>query len=155
MRPTLQEEIRQRKPFGSAEEEATLSIARTSAVLEHAWGEMLKSHGLTVTQYNALRILRGAGEAGLCRNEVRDRLISRVPDATRLLDRMEECGLVSRSREGGDRRYVTSRITSKGLELLARLDPEVAALNRRLLGHLGPGKLRTLIELLEEARHPA
>jgi DNA-binding MarR family transcriptional regulator len=155
MRPTLREEIRQRKPFGSAEEEATLSIARTSAVLEHAWGEMLKEHGLTTTQYNALRILRGAGEAGLSRNEVRDRLISRVPDATRLLDRMEESGLVSRVREGGDRRYVTGRITSKGLDLLARLDPEVSALNRRLLGHLGPGKLRTLIELLEEARHPA
>jgi DNA-binding MarR family transcriptional regulator len=155
MRPTLREEIRQRKPFGTAEEVATLSIARTSAVLEHAWGEMLKEHGLTTTQYNALRILRGAGEAGLSRNEVRDRLISRVPDATRLLDRMEESGLVSRVREGGDRRYVTGRITSKGLDLLARLDPEVSALNRRLLGHLGPGKLRTLIELLEEARHPA
>jgi DNA-binding MarR family transcriptional regulator len=154
MRPTLQEEIRQRKPFGSAEEEAMLSIARTAAALEHAAGEMLKTHGLTTTQYNALRILRGAGEAGLCRNEIRDRLIARVPDATRLLDRLEECGLVSRSREGGDRRYVTSRITPKGLELLGRLDPEVTAMNRRLLGHLGAGKLRALIDLLGEARHP-
>lgn len=154
MRPTLQEEIRQRKPFTSLEEEGTLSIARTAAVFEHAGGDMLKSHGLTPTQYNALRILRGAGEAGLCRNEVRDRLIARVPDATRLLDRLEEVGLVSRSREGGDRRYVTSRITPKGLELLARLDPEVSAMNRRLLGHLGPGKLRMLIDLLGEARHP-
>ena len=154
MPPTLQEEIRQKKPFVSPEEEAMLSIRRTSAVLEHAGGEMLKPHGLTVTQYNALRILRGAGEAGLCRNEIRDRLIAPVPDATRLLDRLEEVGLVSRSREGDDRRFVTSRISTKGLELLARLDPEVAAMNRRLLGHLGPAKLRTLIELLGEARHP-
>jgi DNA-binding MarR family transcriptional regulator len=152
--PTLQEEIRQKKPFGSPEEEAMLSIARTAAVLEHAGGEFLKRHGLTITQYNALRILRGAGEAGLSRNEIRDRLIARVPDATRLLDRLEEVGLVSRSREGEDRRFVTSRISAKGLELLARLDPEVAAMNRRLLGHLDPGKLRTLIELLGEARHP-
>jgi hypothetical protein len=83
MRPTLQEEIRQKKPFVSVEEEAMLSIRRTAAQLEHAGGEVLKDHGLTVTQYNALRILRGAGEAGLCRNDIRDRLIARVPDATR------------------------------------------------------------------------
>ena len=152
--PTLQEEIRQRKPFVSAEEEALLSIARTAAVLEHAAGEVLKKHGLTITQYNTLRILRGAGPEGLCRNEVRDRLIARVPDATRLLDRLEETGLVTRSREGGDRRFVLSRITAAGLELLARLDPEVAAMNRRLLGHLSQGKLRTLVDLLAEARNP-
>ena len=139
--PTLQEEIRQRKPFGSTEEEAMLSIARTAAVLDHAAGEMLKKHGLTPTQYNALRILRGAGAEGLCRNEIRDRLIARVPDATRL-------------REGEDRRFVLSRITEAGLELLAGLDPEVAATNRRLLGHLSQGKLRTLIDLLGEARNP-
>ncbi len=152
--PTLQEEIRQRKPFGSAEEEAMLSIARTAAVLDHAAAEMLKKHGLTPTQYNALRILRGAGAEGLCRNEIRDRLIARVPDATRLLDRLEETGLVTRSREGEDRRFVLSRITRAGLDLLAQLDPEVAAANRRLLGHLSPGKLRTLIDLLGEARNP-
>src|SRR3954447_21417189 len=108
MPPTLQEEIRQRKPFVSTEEEAMLSIARTAAVLDHTAGEMLKKHGLTVTQYNALRILRGAGAEGLCRNEIRDRLIARVPDATRLLDRLEESGLVTRTREGEDRRFVLS-----------------------------------------------
>ncbi|HKU60690.1 MAG TPA: MarR family transcriptional regulator [Gemmatimonadales bacterium] len=150
--PTLQEEIRQRKPFNSAEEEAMLSIARTAAVLEHAAGEVLKQHGLTTTQYNALRILRGAGAEGLCRNEIRDRLISRVPDATRLLDRLEDTGLVTRSREGDDRRFVLTRITPAGLELLGQLDPEVAAMNRRLLGHLTQGKLRSLIDLLGEAR---
>jgi DNA-binding MarR family transcriptional regulator len=151
---TLQEEIRQRKPFVSTEEEAMLSIARTAAVLDHMAGEMLKKHGLTVTQYNALRILRGAGAEGLCRNEIRDRLIARVPDATRLLDRLEESGLVTRTREGEDRRFVLSRITPAGLELLARLDPEVSAMNRRMLGHLSQSKLRTLIELMAEARHP-
>ena len=119
MPPTLQEEIRQRKPFGSAEEEAMLSIARTAAVLEHAAGEMLKKHGLTITQYNALRILRGAGAEGLCRNEIRDRLISRVPDATRLLDRLEDTGLVTRTREGEDRRFVLSRITPAGSTIVS------------------------------------
>lgn len=154
MPQTLREEIRQRKPFGSVEEEAMLSIARTAAVLEHSAGEMLKQHGLTMTQYNALRILRGAGAEGLCRNEIRDRLISRVPDATRLLDRLEDTGLVTRSREGEDRRFVRSRITPAGLDFLARLDPEVAAMNRRLLGHLNQGQLRALIDLLAEARNP-
>src|SRR4029078_830169 len=101
MPPTLQEEIRQRKPFGSGEEEAMLSIARTAAVLEHAAGEMLKKHGLTITQYNALRILRGAGAEGLCRNEIRDRLIARVADAPRLLGPLGGARLVTRRRGSG------------------------------------------------------
>src|SRR3990172_9879074 len=103
---TLQSELRQRKPFSSLEQEAMLSIARTAAQLEHTTAEALKPHGITPTQYNALRILRGAGAEGLCRNEVRDRLLARVPDATRLLDRLEAMGLVLRAREGEDRRFV-------------------------------------------------
>lgn len=152
MSRSLQAELAQRKPFNSAEHEAVLSIARTAAVLEHGMAEALKEHGLTPTQYNALRILRGAGEEGLCRNEVRDRLIARVPDTTRLLDRLAEMGLVVRAREGEDRRFVRTRITRAGLDLIAPLDVVMAALHRRQLGHLGREKLRRLIELLEDAR---
>ena len=154
MPTTLQAELHQSKPFGSLEQEATLSIARTAALLEHGMAEALRPHGLTPTQYNALRILRGAGAEGLCRNEVRDRLIARVPDATRLLDRLEEMGLVVRGREGEDRRFVRARITSAGLDLLARLDSVIDRVHRRQLGHLGERKLRSVIDVLAEARHP-
>jgi DNA-binding MarR family transcriptional regulator len=148
----LKEELKQRKPFASLEQEAVVSIARTSAVLEHETAEAFKPHGITPTQFNALRILRGAEPEGLCRNEVRDRLIARVPDATRLLDRLDEMGLVTRAREGDDRRFVRSRITPAGLALLARLDDVVIDLHRRQLGHLAEPTLRKLIELLGDAR---
>ena len=152
MTSTLQDELKQRRPFGSPEQEAMLSIARTAALLEHATAEALKPHGLTPTQYNALRILRGAEPEGLCRNEVRDRLVARVPDATRLLDRLGEMGLVVRQREGDDRRFVRTRITQAGLDLLEPLDEVLQALHREQLGHLGERKLRTLVALLSEAR---
>jgi len=148
----LQAELQQHKPFSCLEQEAHLSIARTAAVLDHAMAEALRPHDLTPTQYNALRILRGAGEQGLCRNSVRDRLIARVPDATRLLDRLEDMGHVTRVREGEDRRFVRANITRAGLDLLRRLDAEVIASHHRLLGHLGVRKLKALIELLAEAR---
>jgi DNA-binding MarR family transcriptional regulator len=149
----LQAELKQHKPFSCLEQEAHLSIARTAAVLEHALAEALKPHDLTPTQYNALRILRGAGEQGLCRNEVRDRLVARVPDATRLLDRLEEMGYITRIREGDDRRYVRAHLSRSGSELLRRLDDEVVASHHRLLGHLGQRKLKLLTELLAEARN--
>jgi DNA-binding MarR family transcriptional regulator len=152
MTPSLLTELRQRKPFSSLEQEASLSVARTAALLEHGSAEALKPYGLTPTQYNALRILRGAEPEGLCRNEVRDRLIARVPDATRLLERLEEMELVVRAREGDDRRYVRARITGTGLDRLATLDPVILELHRRQLGHLGDRKLRALVELLAEAR---
>jgi DNA-binding MarR family transcriptional regulator len=148
----LRAELKQRKPFVSPEQEALLSLARTAALLDHATAEALKPYRLTPTQYNALRILRGAEPEGLCRNEVRDRLVARVPDATRLLDRLADMGLVVRSREGDDRRFVRARITPAGLDLLRSLDGVVCSLHREQLGHLGRRKLRVLIRLLEEAR---
>ncbi len=148
----LQDEIKQGRPFDSLEQEALLSIERTAAVLMHAFADSLKVHGITPTQYNVLRILRGAGTEGLCRNEIRDRLVAQVPDVTRLLDRMEEGGLVARERAESDRRLVTTRITRDGLTLLKRLDAPVVATHRRQLGHLSPSKLRMLITLLGEAR---
>lgn len=152
MSPSLQSELKQRKPFASLEHEAVVSLARTAAILEHETAEALKPHGLTPTQYNALRILRGAVPDGLCRNEIRDRLISPMPDATRLLDRLVEMGFVVREREGEDRRFVRARITPEGRELVDRLDDVIHSLHREQLGHLGQERLRRLVQLLDDAR---
>lgn len=149
----LQDELKQSKPFATLEQEALLSVERTAALLGHGVADALRRYRITPTQYNVLRILRGAGEQGLCRNEVRDRLVAQVPDVTRLLDRMEEMELVERERAMDDRRMVFTRITRKGMQLLARMDEPVARLHQRQLGHLGAAKLRTLIRLLAEARH--
>jgi DNA-binding MarR family transcriptional regulator len=148
----LYQEIKQRRPFRSVREEAVLSVARTAARLEHATAQALKPFGLTPTQYNVLRILRGAGAEGLCRNDVGDRLVRPVPDVTRLLDRMEEMGLITRRRSGEDRRYVTTTLARKGLELVERLDGEIDAIHRDLLGHMPEARVRALVDLLEEAR---
>jgi DNA-binding MarR family transcriptional regulator len=152
MTTQLRDEIKQTRPFESLEQEALLSIDRTAAVLMHAFAEELKAHGITPTQFNVLRILRGAGPAGLCRTDIRERLVAQVPDVTRLLDRMEEAGLVARARDAADRRLVTTRITPRGLRLLARLDRPVVAMHARQLGHMSRQQLRTLVELLSLAR---
>jgi DNA-binding MarR family transcriptional regulator len=149
---TLREELKQTRPFTSLEEEAALAVLRTAAVLDHATAEMLKPFGVTPTQYNVLRILRGAGERGLCRYEIGDRLVSKVPDVTRLLDRLVDVGLVERERSDGDRRLVTTRITAAGLALLGRIDAPLAAFHAERLGHLGEPRLRALVDLLAEAR---
>lgn len=148
----LRDEIKQGKPFESLEQEALLSIERTAALLMHGFADSLKEYDITPTQYNVLRILRGAGRAGLCRNEIRDRLVAQVPDVTRLLDRLEEGGLVERERAEQDRRLVTTRITRTGLALLGRLDGPVAQSHRERLGHLSATQLRSLIGLLAQVR---
>ncbi len=155
MTSTLRDELRQRKPFTSLEQEAFLSIGRTAATLRDDFEQMLKPHGITTTQYNVMRILRGAEPAGLCRNEVRDRLVTRMPDVTRLLDRMEAAGLISRARSTEDRRLVGTRLTRRGRQLVDSLDRVVAAEHQRRLGHLSHSQLRTLIELLARVRQPA
>jgi DNA-binding MarR family transcriptional regulator len=155
MPTSLRDEIKQTRPFASLEQEALLSIERTAAVLGHRMAEALKPYGITATQYNVLRILRGAGPDGLCRNEVRERLVSMVPDVTRLLDRLEEMELIARERASADRRYVTTRITRAGLRLLDELEAPVTEIHYRQLGHLGEQRLRTLINLLAVARERA
>lgn len=145
-------ELKQNKPFVSLKEEAALSIARTAAVLDHQISQALKAHALTPSQYNVLRILRGAGAEGLCRNEVGARLVTQVPDVTRLLDRMEDTGLISRQRGSADRRYVTTRITRKGLELVDKLDKPMRALLQTLLGHVSEKSLRAVVAGLAEVR---
>lgn len=148
----LRDEIKQTKPFGSLEQEAMLSIQRTDALLSYTIIEALKPFGVTPTQYNVLRILRGAEPKGLCREDIRSRLIAQVPDVTRLLDRMEEAGLVDRERDTVDRRQVTTRITSQGLKLLDELDAPVSKRHVEQLGHMSKAELRSLIALLEKAR---
>lgn len=148
----LKDEIKQRKRFTSLEQEAQLGIVRTAALLSHDFAEALKPYRITRTQYNVLRILRGAGENGLCRADVRERLVAQVPDVTRLLDRLEQMRLITRGRDAADRRLVTTRITEKGMKVLERLDKPVEEIHRKQLGHLGQRKLRDLIDLLAEAR---
>ncbi len=148
----LASEIRQTRPFGSLEEEASLNVQKTAACFEQALAEALKPHGLSPTQYNALRILRGAGAKGLACQEIGARMIRPDPDITRLLDRLEARGLVRRERSEEDRRVVLGRIAEAGTKLLASLDRVVADLHRKVLGGLGDRKLRLMIDLLEESR---
>ncbi|HEX8524356.1 MAG TPA: MarR family transcriptional regulator [Tepidisphaeraceae bacterium] len=147
----LQNEIKKRKPFECIEQEAALNLHRTFDALSSTEAETFRATGLSPTQYNVLRILRGAGEALSC-GDVASRMITREPDMTRLLDRLEKRGLITRARQTVDRRVVKTEITQQGLDLLAQLDEPVLQMHRKQLGHLGPTKLRQLIELLEEVR---
>ena len=155
MNQTLRDEIRQKRPFDSLEQEAFLSLVRTTALLTDRFERTLKTAGVTFAQYNVLRILRGAEPEGLCRNEIRDRMLTRMPDMTRLLDRMEEAGLVSRSRDDDDRRMVRTHVTDEGRHLLDDLAAPVADEHRRDLGGLGIERLRALVEILSEVRRSA
>jgi DNA-binding MarR family transcriptional regulator len=152
MTPGLRDELKQRKPFVSLEQEAQLSIVRTASLLFDAFERVVKPHGISATQYNVLRILRGAEPEGLCRNELRDRMLTRMPDVTRLLDRMEQADLVTRERSTADRRQVRTRITRKGSRLLRELDDLVEEEHQQRLGHLSDEALRTLIGLLSAVR---
>ena len=148
----IQAEIKQRKPFQSLEEETLIALARTSDQLGRQLDSVLKQHGLTGTQYNVLRILRGAGKSGLACSEIGERMVTRDPDITRLLDRMERAGLCTRARDQKDRRVIVVRISSKGLELVNELDSPINRLNLKILGHMGEKRLRALLRLLEHAR---
>ena len=136
------------------EAQVFVSLLRTADALARGAEGLLKPYNLSGTQYNVLRILRGAGEQGLACREVGGRLISKDPDITRLLDRMEIRGLIARAREAKDRRVVRTRITPEGLRLLAELDEPVRELHRRQLRHLPEKQLRQLSDLLDRAREP-
>ena len=148
----LRNELRQSRPFQSVEHEAFLSVLRTAAVLSDELEQILKPEGISLAQYNVLRILRGAGPHGLCRNEVRDRMLTRMPDMTRLLDRMESASLVARARSQTDRRLVSTRITDRAMQVLDRVEDAVAEEHRRRFGPLSTSEMRTLIGLLERVR---
>lgn len=149
----LEKELKQTKPFSSAEEAVALAIAVTSEHLRTIAVELFKSYDLTPTQYNVLRILRGAGPSGLNCREIGERMITRDSDITRMLDRLEARGLISRERQTDDRRVVLTLISDAGLKLLAELDGPVAKMNNRALGHMSRKELETLSQLLKKARN--
>lgn len=140
-----------RRRIGSPEEAAFLELAQTTDMLSRGLVRILKTENLSPTQYNVLRILRGAPE-GLPCGEIASRMITRDPDVTRLLDRLEMRKLISRCRDAEDRRTVRARITPEGLKVLARLEEPVQGTHRRQLGHLGRERLRSLNELLRVSR---
>jgi DNA-binding MarR family transcriptional regulator len=148
----LAREIKQTKPFALLEEEAVLNLGRTHEYLQQRLGELLKEFQLTPTQYNMLRILRGAGSEGVTCSQACERMISPDPDITRLLDRMEARKLLVRDRSKQDRRVVISCITPEGLELVNRIDQPLTTMLKRYLGHLGKDRLKTLIDTLELLR---
>jgi DNA-binding MarR family transcriptional regulator len=146
-------EIHQTKPFRSLEEEVYIAIRLTSQVMDQPWGQYLRrTEGISPSQYNLLRILRGAGVDGRTMREVAERMINRDPDVTRLADRTVKLGLARRMRDTEDRRVVKLFITEKGLEMLARLDAAVVVFLKQVLGGLGPKRLKMLRDLLGEAR---
>ena len=144
-------ELGKRRRTTYSEEAVFLDLLRTTDILSRGLVHVLKAEELSATQYNVLRILRGTPE-GLPCGEIARRMITRDPDVTRLLDRLERRGLISRWREKKDRRTVMARITPDGLKLLTRLDEPVQDAHRKQLGHLGRKRLGTLTELLRVAR---
>lgn len=148
----LQEELKQTVPFSSREQEAYLSLLRTSDALQSRVEAKLKDFGLTGTQYNALRILRGAGADGIPCSEIGERMITRDPDVTRLLDRLQKRGLVERSRGKQDRRVIYGKITGAGLKLLREMDAPLEKHGREILRHVSQANLKLLIDLLEQIR---
>jgi DNA-binding MarR family transcriptional regulator len=152
--PTLQQELKKKRPFDSPHQEAILNILRTSDLLENRLGRLFREFGLTPSQYNVLRILRGEGKP-LPSLEIAERTIQVVPAITGLIDRLEQQGLVARRRSAEDRRVVFVEITARGLALLKRLDEPLDRLHRRLVGRLSAKQLAELSRLLEQARRSA
>lgn len=150
----LRAEIKQRKPFGSPAEELSVALLRTADVLRRVLSECIEAKGVTLQQYNVLRILRGAGEEGLPTLEIGGRMIERAPGVTRLLDRLEKKGLAERRRCSPDRRQIVCFITAAGLRLLAKLDEPVASAEKAFAQALGKTTVRRLNRTLETLRRP-
>lgn len=147
----LQHELKKRRPFDSAEQEATLNILRTNDQFQNRFGRLFRQYGLTPSQYNVLRILRGEGRRMPCL-EIADRMVQVVPAMTGLLDRLEKQDLVRRDRDTADRRVIFVELTEKGAELLTQLDEPVLEMHRTLVGHLTREELKELSRLLEKCR---
>ena len=145
-------EIRQTKPFDLLEEEAVLNIARTAEVLSQNQAAFLREYGLSQTQYNVLRILRGAGSPGITCSQIGERMINHDPDITRLLDRLESRALVTRERSKEDRRVVLTTITADGLVLLGSIDKPLRKYLRERMGGMARASLEALIGHLEQVR---
>src|SRR5438270_5981364 len=151
--PKLQHELKKRRPFESPEQEAALSIVRTSDQLQIRGARLLREHALTPSQYNILRILRGEGKP-LPILEIASRTITVVPGITGLIDRLERAGFVNRLRCQKDRRVIYVALTDHAITTLAALDEPLVALHDKLVGHLSQDELKELIRLLEKVREP-
>lgn len=151
----LQQELKQTIPFRTPAQEALVALLRTVDVLKRRMAAVIEAEGITVQQYNVLRILRGAGRDGLPTLEIAERMIEQTPGITRLLDRLETKRLVGRARCPEDRRQVTCRIAPAGLALLARMDATVDRLDTTILGDLTPAQQRQLVRLLDQVRKGA
>jgi DNA-binding MarR family transcriptional regulator len=151
--PKLQQELKKKRPFDSPEQEAALSVLRTSDQLQIRFARLFREHNLTPSQYNILRILRGEGKP-LPILEIASRTITVVPGITGLIDRLEQAGFVSRLRCKEDRRIIFVALTDRGATTLNTLDEPLLTLHQKLLGHLSRGELKDLIRLLEKARLP-
>jgi DNA-binding MarR family transcriptional regulator len=149
---TLQEEIRQSKPFESAAQEAILALYRTTDQLQRRFAKLIEPHGISLQQYNVLRILRGAGKPGTPTLDIAERMIQQTPGITRLLDKLEKKRLVRRERCPEDRRQVLCWITKEGLDLLAELDQPLLAMGTGAMEPLKIAEQRSLIEMLERLR---
>lgn len=147
----LQQELKKKRPFESPEQEAVLNILRTNDQFQNRFGRLFREYGLTPSQYNVLRILRGEGKPMPCL-EIGERMIQVVPAMTGLIDRLEKQELVRRERCTEDRRVIYIEITKKALDLLSTMDKPVMELHQQLVGHLSRPELNELSRLLEKAR---
>jgi DNA-binding MarR family transcriptional regulator len=153
--PSLKAEIEQQRPFVSTEEEAVLNLLRTSDCFERVLQRSTRVWGITATQYNVLRILRGAHPEGLTCAAIGRRMIAAEPDITRLLGRLKVLKLIRQHRDRGDRRVIWTQISSAGLELLSSMDPVIERMPRELLAHMSAAEIAELSRLLELARKGA
>jgi len=153
MAQTIDREIRQTKPFGSLQHQVVINLMRTTRAVEESWAQYLKrSEGISPSQYNILRVLRGARPKAAKISEISERMVTRDPDVTRLVDRLIKQGLARRERDSEDRRVVLVEITTAGLAMLSRLDGPVGASTEAAMAGLKPQQLRTLDTLLNEVR---
>jgi len=155
MKRRLQDELKQSKPFPTLEEEVYLEIQRTAQATARWIARVLKPAGLSESQFNLLRILRGCSPDGLSSSRIAERMVKHDPDLTRLLDRLEAGGLVEKFRDTRDRRVVNARITKAGLSVVERISEAARRTLVAALRPLGPRKLETLANLLELVRGTA
>ena len=144
--------LKQNRPFVSLEQEVYLSILRTASELSYSVDQFFRPFDITPSQYNVLRILRGAGTDGLCRNEISERMVTPTPDMSRLLDRIEKAGWVTRKRAVDDRRQVSTYITKSGMELLERLEPSTRDFVTRLFAGTRVSDLKTVLKVNDRVR---
>ena len=151
-RPSVQSDIKQSRPFRSKAQEATVALLRTASVVSRTYTRVLEPHDLSFAQYNALRIIRGAGTGGIATLAIRERMIEEGTTITRLLDKLETAGLIRRERTEPDRRQVLCFATADGRKLLDKLDPKVDAADEEAMEALRGGQVEQLVTLLDVVR---